>query len=881
MIFIGRDYEEKFTLKKSRRLRKLKRKIFSVLFALVLVVSFSLVTAVPAAAQTTLEVTLVATHAGIAEWSCAQQHSGSSSVKMKAPGKCDWNNWAGTYADALIQIPLAGTTLEGLTLDGIEAMSWWNYLVSGYPPALRIKLDVDGDGSSDYHLVGEFAYQEWDAPGFACTVVTPWVPYTHYKPGLEATNDFYYPTYNTWMQTFHTTDDVSGARPADTVTTTVHGDTIFWTMVVGGVYGTDWCSAPYSTGVGAASYFATLDNYKTAEVSNLGGTNTLPILGDAEVLMLEFAITNEIGLTEAPAGHEVYFDDIVINSTTYDLELPAARPLTVDDDRAQLSTAYFQTIQGAVDCAIAGETVQVYAGTYNENILVNKSLTIQAASSPVIDGVDTLWVPAVEISAADVTLQGFTIQNFKADASHDLAAVFVHGDSAIIEGNTIADITTADPGGNPFGIGIDVTANSVDVTGNTVHDVDSIGIRVRARFGEPGIRMTGVILQDNTVYNTGNSGVLVVGNVTDITINNGNEIYNSLEPTPYSLFIAHGPDDGVAPSYVTVEGNTIYGGYSNVIIAGASYVTISGNTITGAIPLPSNPDVKGKNIYILDDYLFGTNTLSTNIEIINNDIQNGGYGVRIATGTGDASQMAATTTINYNDIYGNTEYGVENTISTAVVDATYNWWGDASGPTHADNPFGIGDAVSANVDFDPWLLAEGSTTYYNKTLALKDGWTLVSTDKEVTTGTAWVTPVLAYKYTPSGSFVEADLADLEPPTALYVKTAGGGGVGINYAEVGPAVYSKELEAGWNLISSSSDTTANALLSQLRYVIFGTQQGAGLATLVSQGDYNQFSNSFYLPTLTDANWDALGDYTLNPFDGYWAYMNAAKTFEVIP
>ena len=45
-----------------------------------------------------------------------------------------------------------------------------------------------------------------------------------------------------------------------------------------------------------------------------------------------------------------------------------------------------------------------------------------------------------------------------------------------------------------------------------------------------------------------------------------------------------------------------------------------------------------------------------------------------------------------------------------VVDAEGNWWGDASGPTHPDNPDGAGDAVidSANggagtVDFTPWI----------------------------------------------------------------------------------------------------------------------------------------------------------------------------------
>jgi hypothetical protein len=47
--------------------------------------------------------------------------------------------------------------------------------------------------------------------------------------------------------------------------------------------------------------------------------------------------------------------------------------------------------------------------------------------------------------------------------------------------------------------------------------------------------------------------------------------------------------------------------------------------------------------------------------------------------------------------------------TTTTVDAELNWWGDASGPTHATaNPSGTGDKVSDYVDFKPWV--EGTTT---------------------------------------------------------------------------------------------------------------------------------------------------------------------------
>jgi len=58
---------------------------------------------------------------------------------------------------------------------------------------------------------------------------------------------------------------------------------------------------------------------------------------------------------------------------------------------------------------------------------------------------------------------------------------------------------------------------------------------------------------------------------------------------------------------------------------------------------------------------------------------------------------------NYNNILGNNIIAVfkENPPS---VDATNNWWDDASGPHHpTTNPGGAGDEVSDNVDFVPWL----------------------------------------------------------------------------------------------------------------------------------------------------------------------------------
>jgi len=51
--------------------------------------------------------------------------------------------------------------------------------------------------------------------------------------------------------------------------------------------------------------------------------------------------------------------------------------------------------------------------------------------------------------------------------------------------------------------------------------------------------------------------------------------------------------------------------------------------------------------------------------------------------------------------------GVQN-VDTDLLDATFNWWGDASGPS-GEGP-GTGSAVSVNVDYDPWWAEAAMTT---------------------------------------------------------------------------------------------------------------------------------------------------------------------------
>lgn len=98
-----------------------------------------------------------------------------------------------------------------------------------------------------------------------------------------------------------------------------------------------------------------------------------------------------------------------------------------------------------------------------------------------------------------------------------------------------------------------------------------------------------------------------------------------------------------------------------------------------------------------------------------------GIGVRVL---GDAVPS-----ISGSNLSGNLSYGVLNLTPATVVQAGGNWWGDATGPQHANNPGGQGDAVSDGVVYPDHLggiplngcsvdVADGIYTVAHRTIRL-------------------------------------------------------------------------------------------------------------------------------------------------------------------
>lgn len=128
----------------------------------------------------------------------------------------------------------------------------------------------------------------------------------------------------------------------------------------------------------------------------------------------------------------------------------------------------------------------------------------------------------------------------------------------------------------------------------------------------------------------------------------------------------------------------------------------------------------------------GINVSGGSPSIANSVLVNNQYGLYADT---YAAPVLTNTSIS-----GNTQYGVYNATSGTTLSASLNWWGHPSGPRHASNPQGLGDAVSDGVDFSNWLAAAPfasppepqdppvppAPTYVSGTISTPTTWTLAN-----------------------------------------------------------------------------------------------------------------------------------------------------------
>lgn len=91
-------------------------------------------------------------------------------------------------------------------------------------------------------------------------------------------------------------------------------------------------------------------------------------------------------------------------------------------------SADFISIQEAIDNANESDTIHIYSGIYNENLLISKSIQLRGddSESTLIRGMQSASVHTIKITADNVSVRDVTISN-ELRQSQDFPCIFVDG----------------------------------------------------------------------------------------------------------------------------------------------------------------------------------------------------------------------------------------------------------------------------------------------------------------------------------------------------------------------------------------------------------------------------------------------------------------------
>ncbi|KKM90513.1 hypothetical protein LCGC14_1237930, partial [marine sediment metagenome] len=545
---------------------------------------------------------------------------------------------SGAGEDAKIRIEMPA----GTTLGDIETVSWWRYITVGFAPHLDIELDLDGDGAYDSavddKLVIQYAYN-------------PLGHVENYNLG-----NFYGAEQGAWAQTF--SDSAAPTGPAQ-ITDTTSG----------------WATTGPSGPPGDPLFINhTLAEWKAGVAYTTGGNPEKTINAASLVLALEIEVENW-----GAGGTDAYIDDIEINGVTY-----------------------YGLIQDAIDSAIADDIISVAAGTYAEQLIIDKSLTLRGAGDTTI-----IQPPGPELMAtASIPWLGGGTHTMSAVISVLTAGDEVTVGDLEIDGSLITSKSTTWMAGLVYletgGLVEGVTVNG----GSTLPD-RTAGIFAAAVTNSVSLEVTGSTVE---VYTRAGIYALGAALLADYHHNEINGPMDAIHAgVPNGMFFLEGANGSATYNVVT---DLAYAGEGEWLSTGIGTYNAGANVI-----FAHNTVSDVQNAFALSNNTVGTvveynemygnhNAVrieagATNSIVRYNDIHDNAFAMRLGALAGDGNEVHFNSFVNnpglewtnVDEAPPNTYVGTVSNLSAHVLDAADNWWGQASGPSNVD------DAV----DFVPWL----------------------------------------------------------------------------------------------------------------------------------------------------------------------------------
>lgn len=326
----------------------------------------------------------------------------------------------------------------------------------------------------------------------------------------------------------------------------------------------------------------------------------------------------------------------------------------------QTKDRYYLTIQGAINKAAAHDVVQVDTGVYAEEILINKSLTLNGAkagvdprpsqsSTRVVDGSNETIITAaknkivVNIAADTVSLDGFQIEQRGGSGAADAIKASTSKFAISIANNIIANATDE-------AIQLESGWNNV-ITKNYIYHPNGDGITISSTSVADSLKgyNNSISMNDidscrsdhGSIYIYGAKGVSITENVIN-TLASGISLGSSWDALPVA-------EIEVANNTILTELRNSWGAYSFALgIDGNSNNLAIHNNLFKQIGTYTRSTQRERNALVLVG--IGNNSLPTGIAI--ND--------------------------NYFDRASDSFYLYVHPNVVANVDASCNWWGTAT-----------------------------------------------------------------------------------------------------------------------------------------------------------------------------------------------------------
>ena len=415
------------------------------------------------------------------------------------------------------------------------------------------------------------------------------------------------------------------------------------------------------------------------------------------------------------------------------------------------SSPGFNTIQGAVSAAGPGNTVQVCAGIYTEQVTITTHISLHGAGAgstriqmplpaadslcnpgapnppgPPLHSVDVIDVctgsggttkisgltVAGPYGSLDCTLQGYGI-------------AVVDNSAANISNTTVTDIREDPLNGCQGGVGILVGRLSTDQVGKatlknvTVSDYQKGGIVVSntgssakiSKSTVAGVGETDQIAQNGIQISYGASGSVtnstIVGNECNVgPLTCGPDPETQTQSAGVLLYDA-GPKTKVQNSIISGNDMGVYNYESPDDTPPGSPVKVSTNHLSnnryegfeldGGTMTASSNTITGGNAGV-DILLYAGQSPAVSGTVKANTITYAGDAIRVSS-DGDPGDTAPTVNLSGNLLDTTNSAGASNP-TNFVINVKNSWWGNGTGPSGW--ALGTGSSTSANVDFFPW-----------------------------------------------------------------------------------------------------------------------------------------------------------------------------------